>query len=58
MCSGYGRVQSERDFSLSIPPGVKHGTEIRLAMQDIGMTDTYLNVIVLIDPYLEENLTG
>ncbi|MQY57866.1 hypothetical protein GH140_06725 [bacterium] len=58
VCSGYGRVQSERDFSLSIPPGVKHGTEIRLAMQDIGMTDTYLNVIVLIDPYLEENLTG
>ncbi len=43
---------------MSIPPGVKHGTEIRLAMQDIGMTDTYLNVIVLIDPYLEENLTG
>jgi len=58
VCSGYGRVRSERGFSLSIPPGVKHGTEIRLSMQDIGMKDTYLNVIVLIDPYLEEDLTG
>ena len=58
VCSGYGRVQSERYFSLSIPPGVKHGTEIRLSMEDIGMTDTYLNVIVLIDPYLEDDLTG
>jgi hypothetical protein len=27
-------------------------------MEDIGMTDTYLNVIVLIDPYLEDDLTG
>jgi DnaJ-class molecular chaperone len=54
VCSGYGRVQSEREFSLSIPPHVRHGTEIRLSMEDIGMRDTHLHVRVLIDPYLEE----
>jgi len=53
VCSGYGRVQSEREFSLSIPPHVRHGTEIRLSMEDIGMRDTHLHVRVLIDPYLE-----
>jgi DnaJ-class molecular chaperone len=54
VCSGYGRVQSEREFSLSIPPHVRHGTEIKLSMEDIGMRDTCLHVRVLIDPYLEE----
>jgi DnaJ-class molecular chaperone len=51
-CLGYGRVQSERKFSLSIPPHVKHGTEIRLSMEDIGLRDVYLNVQVLIDPVI------
>ena len=54
VCSGYGRVQSEREFSLSIPPRVKHGTKIRLSMEDIGLRDVYLNVMVSIDPSLEE----
>jgi DnaJ-class molecular chaperone len=54
VCSGYGRVRSEREFSLSIPPHVRHGTEIELSMEDIGMRDTRLHVRVLIDPYLEE----
>ena len=54
VCSGYGRIRSEREFSLSIPPNVKHGTEIRLSMEDIGLRDAYLNVIVYIDPGLEE----
>ena len=53
VCSGYGRVQSEREFSLTIPPNVRHGTKIRLSMEDIGLRDAYLNVMVLIDPYLE-----
>ena len=53
-CLGYGRMQSERKFSLSIPPHVKHGTEIRISMEDIGLRDVYLNVQVLIDPHLEE----
>jgi DnaJ-class molecular chaperone len=54
VCSGYGRIRSEREFSLSIPPRVKHGTEIRLSMEDIGLRGAYLNVLVLIDPALEE----
>jgi molecular chaperone DnaJ len=53
-CSGYGRIRSERAFSLSIPPNVKHGTEIRLSMDDIGLRDAYLNVVVFVDSGLEE----
>jgi molecular chaperone DnaJ len=49
-CKGYGRIQEERSFSLSIPPGVRHGTEITLSMEDIGLADTYLNILVLIEP--------
>jgi DnaJ-class molecular chaperone len=55
VCSGYGRIRSEREFSLSIPPNVKHGTEVRLSMEDIGLKDAYLNVVVYIDPDLEED---
>jgi hypothetical protein len=35
---------------------VKHGTEIRLSMEDIGLRGVYLNVLVLIDPDLEEDM--
>jgi len=54
VCSGYGRIQSEREFSLSIPPNVKHVTDIRLSMEDIGLRDAYLNVVVFIEPDLAE----
>jgi hypothetical protein len=54
VCSGYGRVRSEREFSLSVPPHVKNGTEIRLSMEDIGLRGAYLNILVLVDPELEE----
>ncbi|MBW1779244.1 MAG: DnaJ domain-containing protein [Deltaproteobacteria bacterium] len=53
VCSGYGRVTSERQFSLSIPPHVKHGTNIRLSMEDIGLRGVYLHVLVSIDSDLE-----
>jgi len=53
VCNGYGRVHSERGFSLSIPPNVKHGTEVRLPLDDIGLKDVYLNVTVYIDPELD-----
>jgi DnaJ-class molecular chaperone len=53
-CAGYGRVRSQREFSVSIPPNVKHGTEISLSMEDIGLRDAYLNIVVYIDPDLEE----
>lgn len=54
ICSGYGRVKSAREFSLSIPPRVKHGTEIRVSLEDIGLRGAYLNILVLVDPDLEE----
>ena len=54
VCRGYGRVQGEREFSLSIPPGMRHGTEITLSMEDIGLKDTYLNILVRIEPDLGE----
>ena len=57
VCNGYGRVHSEREFSLSIPPNVKHGTEIRLSLEDIiGLKNVYLNVVVYIDPELMDFL--
>ena len=53
VCSGYGRRSAEREFSLSIPPHVRHGTSISLSMEDIGLKGTYLNVMVLIDPSMD-----
>jgi molecular chaperone DnaJ len=53
-CMGYGRVRSERAFSLSIPPHVADGTKISVSMEDIGLKDVYLNIFVVIDPELEE----
>ena len=53
-CSGTGRVHSERGFSISIPPNVANGTEIRLSLEDIGLPEVYVNITVLIDPHLEE----
>jgi molecular chaperone DnaJ len=50
VCRGYGRIQQERAFSLSIPPGVRHGTEITISLEDIALTDTCLNIIVRIEP--------
>jgi len=54
VCSGCGRVSFERQFSLSIPAHVKHGTKIRLSMEDIGLRGVYLHVHVLIDPEIDE----
>jgi molecular chaperone DnaJ len=51
-CNGYGRIRAEREFSLSIPPNVTHGTEIKLSLEDIGLKNAYLTVAVYIDPEL------
>jgi molecular chaperone DnaJ len=53
-CYGYGRIRAERAFSVSIPPHVKHGTEIRLSMEDIGLRDAWVNIVVYVDASLEE----
>jgi DnaJ-class molecular chaperone len=53
-CYGYGRIQAKREFSLSIPPHIRHGTEITLSLEDIGLRDIYLNITVLTHEELEE----
>jgi len=53
-CRGYGRIKTEREFSLSIPPQVKHGSEIKLSLEDIGLKKSKLNITVLIDASLEQ----
>lgn len=53
-CNGRGVVRAERGFSLSIPPHVTHGTEIRLSTEDIGLKRINLHVLVLIDPALDQ----
>ena len=54
-CRGYGRISTERGFSLSVPPHVKHGTEIKLSLEDIGLKRINLAVTVLIDLSLEKD---
>jgi molecular chaperone DnaJ len=52
-CSGNGYIQAQREFSLSIPPNTKHRTEKSISLEDIGLKNTMLNIIVYIDPYLD-----
>jgi len=54
VCHGYGRIHSEREFSLSIPPNVTQGTKITLSLEDIGLKNTNLNVVVCIDLDLKD----
>jgi molecular chaperone DnaJ len=54
VCNGYGRIKSEREFSLSIPPRVLHGTTVKLSMEDIGLKTVNLHVLVSIDTSLED----
>jgi molecular chaperone DnaJ len=53
VCYGKGTVESERQFSLTIPPRTAHGTEVRISLEDIGLRDTVLNIFVSIDPTLD-----
>ena len=53
-CSGHGYVNTHREFSLSIPPHTIHGTQQRISMEDIGLKGVNLNIIVTVDPYLDD----
>jgi molecular chaperone DnaJ len=53
ICNGNGRIHSERGFSLSIPTNVKHGTEVKVSLEDLGLKDAYLNVVVYVDIMLD-----
>lgn len=48
-CSGHGYIHTHREFSLSIPPHTRHGTQQRISMEDIGLKDTYLNIVVYVE---------
>lgn len=52
-CRGYGRIRTEREFSLSIPPRVKDGSRITLPLEDSGLRNAFLHIFVTIDPGLE-----
>jgi len=56
LCEGYGRVRSERTFSLSVPPRVMNGTEIRLPLGDIGLNNVYVTVVVYVVPDVRDVL--
>jgi molecular chaperone DnaJ len=47
-CQGCGAVQSTREFSLTIPPGTRHGTAVEVAMDGIGLAGVMLIVDVVI----------
>jgi DnaJ-class molecular chaperone len=51
-CGGDGTVTTEREFSLSMPPGTRHGTDVSLSLEDIGLPGVLLHVSVTVDPDL------
>jgi molecular chaperone DnaJ len=51
-CRGYGRIRTQREFSLSVPPHVRHGTETTLSLEDIGHKGSALIITVVIDSSL------
>lgn len=55
VCSGNGRIQSKKEFSLTIPPNTSNGTEITLSLEDIGLTNVRLHIRVFVDPDLDED---
>jgi molecular chaperone DnaJ len=50
LCLGYGRISAERKFSLYVPPGIGHGTEEVVPLDDIGLSGSRLHLTVLIQP--------
>ena len=54
LCYGSGKIDEKRGFSVNIPPQVKHGTEVRLSLDDIGLYDARLHIAVFVDPELND----
>lgn len=50
-CMGRGYVQTERRFSISIPPNTRDGTEIIIPLDDIGLIGVNLFVFISIEAY-------
>jgi DnaJ-class molecular chaperone len=49
VCGGSGRISGEREFSLSIPPNIRHGTRVRLSLEDIGLKNVNLHILVSVE---------
>ncbi|MBW2066943.1 MAG: DnaJ domain-containing protein [Deltaproteobacteria bacterium] len=49
LCSGKGMLETEREITLRIPPGIRHGTNIRFPLDSIGLRNCCINLRVLID---------
>jgi molecular chaperone DnaJ len=48
LCHGYGKVKSSRSFMLHVPPGVSHGTQVRVPLEGIGLENVALNVDIIL----------
>jgi molecular chaperone DnaJ len=45
-CKGRGYIQTERSISISIPPNTKHGTEVIIPLDDIGLIGVNLYLFI------------
>ncbi len=50
-CMGRGYIQTERGFSISIPPNTKHGTEVIIPLDDIGLRGVNLYLFISIEAH-------
>jgi molecular chaperone DnaJ len=50
-CMGRGYIQTERRFSISIPPNTRDGTEGIIPLDDIGLIGVNLYVFISIEVY-------
>lgn len=48
LCSGKGMIETEREITLRIPPGIRHGTTIQFPLDSIGLRNCCINLRVLI----------
>ena len=51
LCDGFRKIQSKKEFSLSIPPNVRHGTEVSISLEGIGLKNSFLHIKVSIVDY-------
>ena len=49
-CNGSGHRHAEREFSLSVPPHTRDGTQATISLADIGLSGVDLFVRIRIDP--------
>lgn len=49
VCSGTGLVRTAREMPLIIPPGTRHGARIRYPLDPIGLRNSSINLVVLVD---------